>query len=410
MPSLPALQLTTPSPDRPRQRTQASFELLADGSGVVVDGRTGSAYGLNATAALVWELCDGQHSTGEIVAALLEHFEASPEQVERGVRAILAELRRLDVLEPAGPTRTRRGRPSHPSGGGSGTAAGPAAGADRSWADLPHRRSYGVMGLSVEVGSDSAEFCAALDRLNAEFGPPPPGQPAAVYEVRAPTSGKRWRLRFQGADLARACESLLAAVGYVEWHICDQAIDRRHDLLHMHGAALAGAEASVLLPGRHGIGKTTLALAMALGGMRLLSDDIVFIQPRSWRPEPFPRSLLLRKGTLDLLAPLAPRPLEAHRLGSHLCATALGPWGPAPGPPLRYVVFPRFSEDGRLALEPIAAAEAAVELMRYSKNLRRFERFGLDLIPRLLEQVECYVLQRGQDLAAAARLLQQLVR
>ena len=54
-------------------------------------------------------------------------------------------------------------------------------------------------------------------------------------------------------------------------------------------------------------------------------------------------------------------------------------------------------------------AEATVELMRYSKNLRRFPRFGLDMIPSLLAQVRCWSLKRNDDLAGAADLLIELV-
>ncbi|MES4792706.1 MAG: hypothetical protein C4321_06685 [Chloroflexota bacterium] len=112
---------------------------------------------------------------------------------------------------------------------------------------------------------------------------------------------------------------------------------------------------------------------------------------------------------LPRLVPLGLRYTPEDHIGAYLCASVLGPWDRTPGPPLRYVLFPRLDPGGPLALEPITAAEAALELMRYSKNLRRFPRFGLDLVPRLLERVECYVLRRNDDLAAAASLVQDLV-
>lgn len=258
------------------------------------------------------------------------------------------------------------------------------------------------------MASSSATFLAHLDRLNAELRSGRPGPVAARYEAVARPGRPRWELRLDGEALRR-CDTLLDAVSYVEWHMCGQAIERRPDLVHVHGAALAGPWGSVLLPGRSGVGKTSLALALALRGLRLLADDVVFLHPATWRPEPFPRSFPLPSDALSRLAELGLRDGPRHRLGAYLCATILAPWDRAPGPPVRYLVFPRSEPRERPALEPLTHAEAAVELMRYSRNLRRFPRFGLDLLPGLLAHTECYVLRRNDDLAAAAELVFRLV-
>lgn len=268
--------------------------------------------------------------------------------------------------------------------------------------------TYRLLTVPFLVVSNSPEFHCTLERLNAEFRCEPVARPAGAYEALAYEDGCLWELTFRGAEL-KWCDRLIDAVSYIEWHMCDQAIERRHDLLHMHGAALATSEASLLLPGTSGIGKTTFALALALRGLRLLSDDVVFIHTDSWRVEPFPRSFHIHDDALPRLVPLGLRYTPEDHIGAYLCASVLGPWDRTPGPPLRYVLFPRLDPGGPLALEPITAAEAALELMRYSKNLRRFPRFGLDLVPRLLERVECYVLRRNDDLAAAASLVQDLV-
>lgn len=367
----------------PSPRPGVMFQPLPDGSGVLVDSASGNAFALNATGALVWELLDGQRTVAEIAQELLDRYEATPSEARQGAAALLAHLDELGVLERDGA-------------------------ADQASSDLPHRGSYEVMGFRVEVASNSEEFSAKLDRLNAEFRRAAAGQPDARYRVTAHDAGRRWELKFQEQEL-RPCESLMVAVSHVEWHICSQAIERRHDLLHVHGAAVAGPEASVLMPGGFGIGKTTFALALTLRGLRMLSDDVVFIRPETWQPEPFPRSFLVRAGTLERLAPLGLRFTREQHIGKHLCSTVLGPWDRNPGPPLRYVLFPRLQSDQPLSLEPVSGAEAAVELMRYSKNLRRFPRFGLDLVARFLDHVECYVLQRNDDLAAAVERVHRLV-
>jgi len=99
----------------------------------------------------------------------------------------------------------------------------------------------------------------------------------------------------------------------------------------------------------------------------------------------------------------------AERLAGYLCSTVLGTWERTPGPPLRYVLFPDLAPDGPLALTRLSGAEATIQLLRYSHNLRQQPRFGLDLMPRLLAQVECFTLHWNEDLAAAADLVLGLV-
>lgn len=222
-------------------------------------------------------------------------------------------------------------------------------------------------------------------------------------------AGRLWEVTYGDLSLGYY-DDLLAAASYVEWHLCGEAIARRHDLLHVHGAAVAGPHASVLLPGASGIGKTTLALALALRGLRLLSDDVVFIRPADWRPEAFPRAFHIHHDALPRLVPLGLRYRPDEHIGGYLCSSVLGPWSRKPGPPLRYVVFPRLKPGAPLSLEPLSGAESALELMRYSQNLRRMPRHGLDLVPRLLERMECYVLTWNEDLGASADLVRQLVR
>jgi hypothetical protein len=273
---------------------------------------------------------------------------------------------------------------------------------------LPYRSDFDLLGLQVEVVSNSAAFHAMLDRLQAGFHTTAAGRPAIRYMVRALEHGREWALYFQGEELA-GFDDAVDAAGHVEWHMCGQAIERRQDLLHVHGAALCAPSGSVLLPGSSGIGKTTFALALALRGLRMLSDDVVFVHPDTRHIEPFPRSFHVHDDALPRLEALGLRYTPADRVGDYLCSTALGPWDRTPGPPLRFVILPRLVPDGPNALQPLTAAEATLELMRCSKNLRRFPRFGLDLVPRLLEGVRCYVLQRNDDLAAAAALVDRLV-
>jgi hypothetical protein len=88
--------MTTASPPRPRPAVD--FQRMPDGSGVLFDGDTGQAYAVNATAAAVWELCDGRPAAA-IAAALGERYAAPPAVIAASVAALLNHFRALALLE-----------------------------------------------------------------------------------------------------------------------------------------------------------------------------------------------------------------------------------------------------------------------------------------------------------------------
>lgn len=70
--------------------------------GVLIDEATGNRYTLNATAAQAWELCDGQRTLDDIADALLDCYEATPEEVWESLDAFVAQLREMHMLEQRG--------------------------------------------------------------------------------------------------------------------------------------------------------------------------------------------------------------------------------------------------------------------------------------------------------------------
>ena len=55
---------------------------------------------LNNTGALIWELCDGTHSIGEIVIAISERFpDVDMERIKNDVRKFFERLEPFNVLE-----------------------------------------------------------------------------------------------------------------------------------------------------------------------------------------------------------------------------------------------------------------------------------------------------------------------
>jgi hypothetical protein len=58
-----------------------------------------SIYTLNETAARIWQLIDGQRSTGDIRDALIGDFEVAQQEAERDVEELLEQLQAIGAIE-----------------------------------------------------------------------------------------------------------------------------------------------------------------------------------------------------------------------------------------------------------------------------------------------------------------------
>ncbi len=86
------------SPSRPRRR-QDVVDRSADTEHLVLDRRNGQLHRLNATAAVVWGLCDGEHSLVEMVAKVKADFEDVPDDLEEDIQRVIDQLEAKGLLE-----------------------------------------------------------------------------------------------------------------------------------------------------------------------------------------------------------------------------------------------------------------------------------------------------------------------
>jgi len=52
----------------------------------------GTYFSLNEVGGMVWDLCDGVHTVGEVIDAVCAEFDAPPDTVEADVIALVDEL------------------------------------------------------------------------------------------------------------------------------------------------------------------------------------------------------------------------------------------------------------------------------------------------------------------------------
>jgi hypothetical protein len=91
---------------RPQSRPLRRERVLAQhaaGTLVLLDLDGGQYYSLDEVSARVWELCDGEHEVGGIVAAISTEYDAPVETIYEDVLAFLEEMadEKLLVADPS---------------------------------------------------------------------------------------------------------------------------------------------------------------------------------------------------------------------------------------------------------------------------------------------------------------------
>lgn len=168
--------------------------------------------------------------------------------------------------------------------------------------------------------------------------------------------------------------------------------------LLLHAAAVARDGRCLLLPGRSGVGKTTLAAWLVARGFEYLTDEIVFIPHGSGTVEPFMRPLCVKASAMTVLSARLPGlDTEAVLRGDEV---TLVPWralGRAAASPtvLSAIVFPEYEAGATRVPGPVPGAEAGLQLMGCLINARNLAGHGFREVIGLVRQVSASRLPYG---------------
>lgn len=232
-----------------------------------------------------------------------------------------------------------------------------------------------------------------------------PCRPSGSYDfTTAEAPGPGCRLRFGGEELAAAgtTEALLPAFFQ---HVNRSAVRATTTRLLFHSAALEGDGSAVLLVGRGGAGKTTLAAGLFRAGLRYLTDDVVAIDPGSLLVMPYHRPIALRAGSWGLF-PEWHGLLSSGRAGTNPARCYINPrWirpdGLASGPaPPGVIVFVEHRAGQATALLPVGRSRSVILLHDQFLNRMAFPGEWLHLLAAVVAGAECYRLTAG-DLTTA---------
>ncbi len=73
------------------------------GDGLILYNHDSSlVHHLNPSAALVWQLCDGEATVGQLALDIAEEYELEASEVQEQVASVIAEFDALDLVEDTG--------------------------------------------------------------------------------------------------------------------------------------------------------------------------------------------------------------------------------------------------------------------------------------------------------------------
>jgi len=220
---------------------------------------------LNPTAAWLWDAWSAGLGEGEIVAALAGRFGVSAQQARADLGDLLRQWRQRGLLDPR-PIPDRR------------AAAPPVQARARRLAGSAARWRLRLADQRVELIVDPT-LAALLAPLLGHLRCPDPadGNHRLALQGRA----EAWRLLGDGVERGRG-NRLDDALSQTLAELIELGCQGPQRLLVVHGAGIAQANRALLLIGRGGSGKTTLAAALNAAGFPLLGDDVVPVTAEGW--------------------------------------------------------------------------------------------------------------------------------
>jgi hypothetical protein len=238
-------------------------------------------------------------------------------------------------------------------------------------------------------------------------------------ELWCDLNGVRMRCAATAGSVRFASDAFIGERLYFATHplttLCLMEMLKRHGLYALHAGCVAAPGAGcVLVAGPSGTGKSTLAMALARAGAEFLSDDVVFLRPGhdGVRVLAFPDALGITAGTAERFPELADLAARAAPSGfPKRLARVEQIWDvemPAFSYPRALLVPEIVAHPGRLV--PLDGSEA---LLRLVPDVLVTQPAGtqshLKALAALLNQVDCYRIESGPDLAANAALVTSLM-
>ncbi len=177
----------------------------------------------------------------------------------------------------------------------------------------------------------------------------------------------------------------------------------------IHAAALGWRGRAVILPGRTGAGKTTLAAWLMKQGFDYLGDELVYIPDRELTVQSFPRPLAIKAAGLPLVGRLLDLDKHAAQMIAAPETTLIPPKLLRFGTPVSQLQAAvtlsfQFQQNARFSLQALSKAEAGLVLMGCLVNARNLPGHGFGAVARLAREVPARKMVYGDPADVVAPL------
>lgn len=200
-----------------------------------------------------------------------------------------------------------------------------------------------------------------------------------------------WDISYDGEPLIGLSDEA-TLLGYLEWRIIAAGLEEVEGCGVFHAGALTRGEATILLRGESGAGKTTLTLGLMARGWLPVADDIAIVDARTLGLRGFPRCFHVEHAH-ERPAGASPRLETVAAVEGHarpLC------WAPEGQVPTAIITVARDPEQPS-GLTPLFRAQAAGALFQSAIRSRLAESQIADLAARVAATVRyCGHLNNGE--------------
>lgn len=271
--------------------------------------------------------------------------------------------------------------------------------------------AFQVLSYPFRVRTSLPAVAELMDRTLGRFEAHVTGSiPTYAFE-ESRSDRSRFQLLLDGAQVIKSSRPA-RVLDYLIWHVLREAVGGSNYLL-VHAGVVARDGEAVLLPAASGSGKTTLVAGLVRAGFDYLSDEIAAIDPTTGQVAPFPLSLSVKPGSMDLLADVLPElPKNTGRFlvgRVPVRADDIRPEAVGTSSRVGYVVSPRYEAGAATTLESCSRGQGLAALGRNAFNFPSFGRRGLYVLADVVREARCYRLRVG-ELDQAVDALTRLVR
>jgi peptidoglycan/xylan/chitin deacetylase (PgdA/CDA1 family) len=362
-------------------------------SRVVARAHLNALYVLNPSASLLWDALAGGASQAEAAQSLARQYDGSEDLVSRDVQSALTDWRARGLLGPKPPELEDPGPWPRPMDEVHIAVVD----------DFEEEHAYRFLDLQFRIRFQTADLARAIHPRFANLEATEATESERVFEVVSVSDDCALRLP---DGVVTRYQSPAALAYQLFFEIVRLAHPDLDPMACLHSSLVDCGDGGVALVGNNGSGKSTLAAALASSGLRILSDDQMFLDFATRRPAATPNAVGLKRGSWSPLLSRYPAIFQLPICGSE--GEEVRYLLPPPPierllPPVKHVFFPRYSAAAATAAIPLTSIQA-IERIAAAEGWISSDPEKLGTFLQWTDRLRCYDLPYSSLDAAMERI------